>query len=87
MFAVPETLWDSVLTLKVTVVDATDARTAVDATDARTAHGKLYFYDTLSTTPRFEPSAGRGGSNQIGSWPTLDAPLEPPARKGRKIAS
>jgi hypothetical protein len=64
MFAVPETLWDSVLTLKVTV-------RVVDATDARTAHGKLYFYDTLSTTPRFEPSAGRGGSNQIGSWPTL----------------
>jgi hypothetical protein len=71
MFAVPETLWDSVLTLKVTVVDAPRIRVTLGKTDARTAHGKLYFYDTISTTLRFEPSPGRGGSNQIGSLPTL----------------
>jgi hypothetical protein len=46
-------------------------RVTLGKTDARTARGKLYFYDTISTTPRFEPSAGRGGSNQIGSWPSI----------------
>jgi hypothetical protein len=46
-------------------------RVMLGKTDARTAHGKLYFYDTIFTTPRFEPSAGRGGSNQIGSWPSI----------------
>jgi hypothetical protein len=30
-------------------------RVTLGKTDARTAHGKLYFYDTISTTPRFEP--------------------------------